>query len=521
MSAGAAAVAGRTDEALPGRLPRRISWVPFEQAAVQPEAIALLEGEMSWTYGRFAEAIRRTAACFDDLGVRPGDRVMIVGENGIALVTLIMAASELDAWPVIVNARLTTTEIDAIREHCRPRRVFYTVATSPDARALAERDGAAPVAPDVVPGTSVGGLAETDSETLERASARQVGAMVYTSGTTGQPKGVMLSHRNLLYNAATAKAIRRTTPADRMYVVLPISHIFGLASVFLAGLMGGARIRLVARFDPRAMLDALANDGITMAQGVPTMYAKLLEHIEARGIVPSAPHVRFLSSGGGPLEPELKARVERTFGVRLQNGYGLSEAAPVVALTRLDDANSEASIGYPPPGVAVRLVDDAGQDVAPGATGELWTKGPNVMLGYYKEPELTRAVVTEDGWLKTGDLARAEADGRLFIMGRKKELIIRGGFNVHPEEVEAALNAHPAVSLSGVIGRANGSDEEVIAFVQPRPGARVTAGELAAHLAGRLAGYKRPSRFVIVDELPATSSGKVMKARLRELARSL
>jgi len=143
------------------------------------------------------------------------------------------------------------------------------------------------------------------------------------------------------------------------------------------------------------------------------------------------------------------------------------------------------------------------------------------MLGYYREPELTREVITEDGWLKTGDLARADATGRMFLVGRKKELIIRGGFNVHPEEVEAALNAHPGVSVAGVVGRPNGIDEDVIAFVEPRAGAGVTAAALAAHLAARLAGYKRPSRIVLVDALPATPTGKVLRARIRELAKAL
>lgn len=505
------------DEALPARLPRRISWLPFERAAERPDAEALVEGATVWTYARFADGIRQAASVLVDLGVRPGDRIMIVGENGIALVTLIFAASEIDAWPVPVNGRLTPAEIDRIRGHCLPRRTFYTVGVSPDAGRLAERDGAVTLDDAILPGAAVGPPADAEPEPLERPAARQVGALVYTSGTSGRPKGVMISHRNLLFNAAVAKALRRTAPDDRMYVVLPITHIFGLASVFLGGIMGGARIRLVPRFEPAALLAALAEDGISMVQGVPTMYAKLLEHIEAHGMTVKAPRLRFLSSGGAPLEPALKSRVERAFGLTLQNGYGLSEAAPVVAVTRLGDPNPRSSIGFPPEGVVVRLVGNDGGDVATGATGEIWVKGPNVMLGYYRDPALTRETVTEDGWLRTGDLARADPDGRLFVMGRKKELIIRGGFNIHPEEVEAALNTHPAVSLSGVIGRANGVDEEVVAFVQPRPGMTVTEAELAAHARTILAAYKRPARIVVVETLPATLSGKVMKARLREM----
>lgn len=505
------------DEPLPERLPRRIGWLPFDQANTRPEADALVEGDTAWTYTAFADAVRRAAVLLDALGVRPGDRVMIIGENGLALVTLILAASEIDAWPVPVNARLTPAEIARIREHAQPRRVFFTTGSSPDAAALAAREGAIPVDDAVLPGTAVGALLDAMPEPLERPAARQVGALIYTSGTSGRPKGVMVSHRNLLFNAAAARMIRRLTPEDRMYVVLPVTHIFGLASVVLAGIMGGARIRLVPRFDPDALLNALAGDGISMVQGVPTMYARLLERIEATGRPVVAPRLRYLSSGGGPLEPGLKTRIERAFGLTVQNGYGLTEAAPVVSLTRLGDPNPSSSIGYPPPDVAVRLVDDAGGEVTAGATGEIWVKGPNVMLGYYRDADATRDTITTDGWLRTGDLARADPDGRLFIMGRKKELIIRGGFNVHPEEVEAALNSHPAVLLSGVVGRATGSDEEVVAFIQPKPGAAPDLADIGRHAAGLLAPYKRPARIVVIDPLPATSSGKVMKARLREM----
>jgi acyl-CoA synthetase (AMP-forming)/AMP-acid ligase II len=514
MNVGAAMLG---DAPLPARLPRRIGWLPFEQARRRPDAEALVAGSTAWTYGQFADAIRRTARLLDELGVRPGDRLLIVGENSVALVTLIMAASEIDAWPVPVNARLTAAEIGRIRDHARPRRAFYTTGASPDAARHAAADGATPVPADIVPGAAVGALLEADPEPLERSASRQVGALIYTSGTSGRPKGVMVSHRNLLFNAAVACMIRRLVPEDRMCIVLPITHIFGLASVFLAGVMAGVRIRLESRFDPDTLLTAMAEDGISVVQGVPTMYARLLERVEAAGRAVTAPRLRYLSSGGGPLEPSLKARVERLFAITLQNGYGLTEAAPVVSMTRLDDPNPTCSIGFPPPDVAVRLVDDGGADVAPGSTGELLVKGPNVMLGYYRDPELTAATITPDGWLKTGDLARAEPDGRLAIMGRKKELIIRGGFNVHPEEVEAALNSHPAVFLSGVVGHRNGIDEDVVAFIQPRPGARPDLDDITRHAANLLAPYKRPGRIVVMDPLPATTSGKVMKGKLRDM----
>jgi acyl-CoA synthetase (AMP-forming)/AMP-acid ligase II len=501
--------------------PRRIGWLPFAGALRSPEAAALAEGPTTWTYARYAAAIRATAALLDRAGVRPGDRLMIAAENGLAAATAIMAASELDAWAVVVNARLAAPEIDAIRDHCRPRRVLYTVASSEDAGRHAARHGAAPVTDPELPGLAMGPLLECEPAPIETAASRLVAALIYTSGTTGKPKGVMLSHRSLLFAGRVAARGRSFGPTDRLFGVLPLSHSYGISSVLIAGLMSGACIRLVPRFAPELLVDLLANDGLTVVQGVPAMYARTLEYLAVSGRKPVAPALRFMSAGGSPLEPALRARVQETFGTALHNGYGLTEAAPVVALTRMDRTYPDGCIGEPADGVEVRVVGADGRDVAVGEVGELWARGPNVMLGYYREPELTRQVVTEDGWLRTGDLARADAEGRLYVVGRARELIIRGGFNVHPEDVEAVLNACPGVTLSGVVGRANGVDEDVIAFVQPAPGATVTPDRIQGFVAERLAGYKRPSRVVVMAALPVTLAGKVKKAELREIAKTL
>jgi acyl-CoA synthetase (AMP-forming)/AMP-acid ligase II len=213
--------------------------------------------------------------------------------------------------------------------------------------------------------------------------------------------------------------------------------------------------------------------------------------------------VRFLYAGGAPLDAQLKADVEALFGQPLHNGYGLTETSPTVSQTRLDAPRADLSIGPPVPGIEIRIVDGEGRAVGHGATGELHVRGPNVMLGYYRAPELTAAALGADGWLRTGDLARADEAGNLFIAGRSKELIIRSGFNVYPIEVEGVLNQHPA---------------EVVAFVELRAGAAATAEELRAFAAERLAPYKRPGEVVVLAALPATSTGKVLKSRLRELA---
>jgi acyl-CoA synthetase (AMP-forming)/AMP-acid ligase II len=294
--------------------------------------------------------------------------------------------------------------------------------------------------------------------------------------------------------------------------------VFGLASVSMSALAAGAALHLVPRFTPEGLAAALEHDGISIVPGVPAMYARLLDYLGRTGRAIAAPRARFLYAGGAPLDAQLKADVEALFGQPLHNGYGLTETSPTLSQTRLDAPRADLSIGPPVPGIEVRIVDPAGRAVACGEIGELHVRGPNVMLGYYRAPELTAEVLGADGWFRTGDLARADREGNLFIAGRTKELIIRSGFNVYPIEVESALNQHPAVSQSAVVGRAVSGDEEVVAFVELRAGATATAEELRAFAAERLAPYKRPGEIVVLPALPATSTGKVLKSRLRELA---
>jgi acyl-CoA synthetase (AMP-forming)/AMP-acid ligase II len=293
--------------------------------------------------------------------------------------------------------------------------------------------------------------------------------------------------------------------------------VYGLTSVMLGTLSAGACLHLTPRFTPEGMLAAIRDDGLSIVQGVPAMYARLLEHVGDSG--PLATRLRFAYAGGSPLDPALKTAVERLLGVPLHNGYGLSEAAPTVSQTRLDAPRSDTSVGLPIPGVEVRVVDKAGADIAAGAAGELWVRGPNLMRGYYRDPEATAAALRPGGWLNTGDMARQDPDGALFIVGRTKELIIRSGFNVYPLEVETVLNAHPGVTQSAVVGRvvADGN-EEVVAFVQPDPRRTPSVDELRAWAAQRLAPYKRPARIVMMDALPAAANGKVLKHVLKGMA---
>ncbi|MDR7049451.1 acyl-CoA synthetase (AMP-forming)/AMP-acid ligase II [Duganella sp. 3397] len=502
-------------------LPARLGAIVRRWSHDTPHAPALHDGSRHWTYAQLAAAIDETAATLRALDLRPGDRLMVVGENCAAQVALTFAATDLDAWIVHVNGRLSAHEVDQIRDHCGARRVIYTSAPGgaafPDTAAHGLRH-AAPVADSPFGAWMLGALhTGRVPEPVHAASEHQVAALVYTTGTTsatGAPKGVMLSHRNLLFVAAVSSRLRGLVPSDRAYGVLPITHVYGLTSVMLGTLYAGACLYLCPRFTPEALLAALHDRQLTILQGVPAMYAKLLEKLGSVD-APLPNQLRFAYAGGSPLSPSLKARVERVLGVPLHNGYGLTETAPTVSQTRLDQPRSDNSVGQPIPGVQARVVDAHGEQVAPGVDGQLWVRGPNVMLGYYREAQLTAACMRDGGWFDTGDLARSDADGALFIVGRSKELIIRAGFNVYPLEVETVLNAHPGVTQSAVVGRPGAQgDEDVVAYIELDARHPVTLEALDAWLAQHLAPYKRPAEIIVMDALPAAATGKILKAKL-------
>ncbi|MRW90596.1 AMP-binding protein [Duganella sp. FT80W] len=494
-------------------LPSRISDIPRRWAHATPHAPALHDGERLWTYAELMAAVADTAERLRRWQLRPGDRLAVIGENCVAQVVLSFAAAELDAWIVHINGRLSPREVDVVLRHSGARLAIYlTTAASPETAAHAARNEAEAATTPLGP-WMVGALnPHCAPEPVHAASERQVAALIYTTGTTGAPKGVMLSHRNLLFIAAVSSALRGLTPADRAWGVLPITHVYGLTSVMLGTLYAGACLYLCPRYTPDALLHALRGHRLTIVQGVPAMYARLLEQL---GSAPARldHQLRFAYAGGSPLPPSLKLQVEALLGVPLHNGYGLTETAPTVSQTRLDQPRNDASVGQPIPGVEVRL---AARD---GDIGELWVRGPNVMLGYYQELALTAAVLDADGWLNTGDMVRQDADGALFIVGRSKELIIRSGFNVYPLEVETVLNAHPAVTQSAVVGRpAADGNEEVVAFVELDPQQTISMEALHAYLAAQLAPYKCPSQIIAMAALPAAPSGKILKSQLRRIA---
>lgn len=500
-------------------LPNRIHEVIADHVAATPDHLALIDDKMRLTYRELDRTVGRVAEGLQALGIRAGDRMMIVSENSIPLACLLLAASRLDVWSIVVNPRLSPREVDQIRDHSGARRLFLTADVSPEAAAHAARYEAA--VQDVGPlrGIAVAGLnLATVAEPVEADGAKQVAVLIYTSGTTGAPKGVMLTHRNLLFSARSTASFRKMTADDVQYCVLPISHIVGI-SLLTMTLMVGGTVRLVAKYDPAALVKAMAEEGITILNGVPATYQRLLEYQRNAGLSKlGRGRLRLIAVAGAPLDLDLKSRVEQELGLPLLNGYGITECSPAISGVRLDSPRADHAVGIVMPGLEVKLIGRDLKPVAAGEVGELHARGPNVMRGYYRAPDLTAKAIDADGWFNTGDLARFENDA-LYIVGRTKEMIIRSGFNVYPAEIEAVLSTHDAVVQCAVVGRPVEGNEEVVAFVQLIKGASVTAQDLMAHVAPQLTSYKRPSEIILMEALPATSTGKLLKHKLAESLR--
>ncbi|EYD72551.1 class I adenylate-forming enzyme family protein [Limimaricola hongkongensis] len=492
-----------------GETARRIHELIGWQAARRGAAPGLVDCDgRVLSHAEYDAAIAEMAALLRGRGVAGGDRVLIVAENCAATALAIFASSRLDAIAVPVNARMTEAELDRITAHARPRAILYTSHVSPEARAhagTAKAEEVATATGDIAVAAGPGGTSEPVG-----AGAGQVGVILYTTGTTGDPKGVMLTHANLLFAGASSAAMRGMLPEDRIYGALPLTHVFGLASMLMAGASCGACVQLETRFAPDRLLAAL-KDGTTILPAVPQMHALLMKHTASLGLDRlEGAKLRYVSSGAAPLDPAWKRKAEAFYGLPLQNGYGMTESTAGICGTRNPIGTPDVSVGPALPGIEIRI-DPQAQDAE--GVGEIHTRGPHVMKGYYRNPEATAQVIDAKGWLRTGDLGKIDAEGRLHVVGRCKELIIRSGFNVYPPEVEAALNDHPQVVQAAVVGRARGGNEEVLAFVQCTDPAPAPAA-LKAHVSERLSSYKRPSKILIVDRLPAAATGKILKHKL-------
>ena len=378
-------------------------------------------------------------------------------------------------------------------------------------------------APSPIPGReSFGAFVQGMATTFESVArvADDTAVILYTSGTTGRPKGAELTHANLLLNAMVSRDLAipelGNTPV-RNLTVLPLFHSFGQTVQMNATFLQGGTMVLVPRFDPGAVLEAIVRERANLFSGVPTMYWGLLNHVRKTGFDTAAvaAQLRLCHSGGAALPVELLHNFEETFGVKILEGYGLSETSPVATFNQADLPRKVGSIGVPVFGCEVRVVDEFMNDMPVDQPGEIVVRGANVMKGYWRNPEAT-ADAFHGGWFHTGDIARRDADGYFFIMDRLKDMIIRGGFNVYPREVEELLVTHPAVSMAAVVGVPDERlGEEVKAYVVPKPGATIDPDELMEWCSERLAAYKYPHLLEVRETLPMTATGKILKRELR------
>lgn len=484
-----------------------------------PDLIALQDGALRWRYRELLSAMDDTRRELAELSIRAGDRVLIVAENCAEQVVLLFAVSELDAWPVLVSGRLAGEEIDRILGHCTPRLALLLSKSSPGAAQHAQRICAIQ--------SKIEGLgamhvwqpsSEPRPEPIDERVDQRIAAMIYTSGSTGVPKGAMLSHANLLFIGLMQAEVRHYVPGDKIYCVVPIAHVGGLASVLMGIFAAGGCVSLVQRFSAPGLGQMLREDDISILAGLPTLYVKFLEWARANPEQFAKPKLRMLTCASSPLDPAVKSDVEALFDLPLMNGYGMTETAAVACQTEFNHKRNDVSVGSPLPGVEVRFADDDGYDVAEGEVGEILVRGPNVFPGYYRNPQATSATFSADGWFKTGDLGHRDSNGDVFISGRLKDTIKRSGYNIYPIDVETALNAHPDVAISAVVGRPRDADEEVVAFVQLNENSAIGPEQIIGFLAQRLASYKLPNVLEVLPQLPTLHNGKVDKTAVRQLA---
>jgi long-chain acyl-CoA synthetase len=482
-------------------------------AASRPDRIAVRMDDLTLSYAQLHEAARRMATLLAASGIEPGDRVGIMLPNVPAFPIAFYGALAAGAVVVPMNPLLKSREVAYYLGDSGAK----VVLAWQDAAGEAAKGAADAGAEVIVAQTPDMGAALAGHEPAEQASDRSDdddAVILYTSGTTGKPKGAELTHANLVMNAElAAKVVLQNTTEDVIMGCLPLFHVFGLTCGLNAGVAAGGTLTLLPRFDPARALEIIARDQVTIFEGVPTMYAAMLHLPDADPA--AAATLRVCASGGASLPVEILRGFEEKFGCMILEGYGLSETSPVASFNQPDKERKPGSIGTPIEGVEMRLIDDNGQTVAEGEIGEIAIRGHNVMKGYWDKPEATTEAMTE-GWFKTGDMARVDDDGYFYIVDRKKELIIRGGYNVYPREIEEALHEHPAVAEVAVVGMPHASlGEEVGAAVALKPGAQASPEELRDFAKARVAAYKYPRKVWLVDALPKGPTGKILRREVK------
>ena len=459
--------------------------------------IALIEGASQTTFEQLRDRAALIAGGLRALGVSRGDRVAVIGDNTIELVEALLGVFWIGAVAVPLNPHDPTPSLLHELEVVGTSLVIATGSVVlPEPTRL--------VRPSDLVGSPVD-MVECDDDDLA--------VLIFTSGTAGAPRAAMLSHANLLANQRQAQSVSDPlVESDVVLCALPIFHIFGLNVALLQSLAVGATVVLVPQFSTAATRDAIADSGVTVLPGVPAMFGQLLD--DPLVTEQTMGSIRLALSGAAALAHDVFELARTRWGILIAEGYGLTEAAPVVT-TSIGIDPVPGSIGRVLAGVEVRLVDD-GNDALVGDAGEIWVRGDNVFRGYWNDPQATAAVLTADGWLRTGDVATVDGDGRLWLVDRVKDLIIVSGFNVYPAEVEAALASHNVVAETVVVGvPSDTTGEAVKAYIVRSPGAAGDASGLIEHCRGQIARYKCPTILEFVEELPRGVNGKVLRRLLR------
>ena len=481
-------------------------------AAANPDGVAFKLDDIELTYAQLEGAALLFAGHLQAQGIEPGDRVGVMLPNVPYFPVVYYGILKAGGAVVPMNVLLKGREVAYYLTDPGAKALFAWHDFGEDAKIGAEEAGVPLTL--VQPGEfeKLVAAATPIAGTAERADD-DTAVILYTSGTTGSPKGAELTHSNIGSNVATTVEMFGLSKDDVIFGGLPLFHSFGQTCAMNAAIASGASVTMLPRFEPGRALEIIDRDGVTMFMGVPTMYVAMLHHPDVDST--AAEKLRYGVSGGASLPVEVLNGVEAKLGAKLLEGYGLSETSPVASFNQPQNPQKPGSIGTPIPGVEMKLVDDEGNDIAAsGERGEIAIKGPNVMKGYWNKPDATAEVMRGE-WFLSGDIAERDDDGYYFIVDRKKELIIRGGYNVYPREVEEVLYEHPAVMEAAVIGIADEEmGEEVCAVVAFKPEQSATEQELQDWTKERVAAYKYPRKVVIVDELPKTATGKILKRQI-------
>jgi long-chain acyl-CoA synthetase len=455
-----------------------------------PDKPALVWDGGALTFGELDQRASALASVLATRGAKSGDRIALTIGNHWAFAVALLAGWKVGATVAPLDTLLKEEERAEILADLSP--------------AL------------VIDETDAGGGRGPGGPGGPRPEPGHAALILYTSGSTGRPKGAMLSHSALeLAIESWAGPVMALTSGDVVLATLPLAHSFGLNGALLAPLLVGATVALVERFAPDRVVEAVRRHRVTVFPGVATMFRRLLDAPELA--TAELGSVRIAVSGAAPCPWELAERWRGRTGIRIVRGYGMTELFRPISYQAANPTEAPDAVGWPVPGVEIRVVDDAGRGVAGGEAGELWIRSPSAMDAYINAPEETREVLAE-GWFRTGDLATVSADGLVTIVGRKRERILRGGYSVFPPEVEAVLLMHPAVAEAAVLGMPHPElGEDVAAFVTLRPGVTAGPDELIAHCRDRLAAFKYPRRLTVLDALPRAATGKILKSRLMTL----